>query len=224
MKKSLLLLPLAASLLAGCMPGGGGKKSSGGGGQPSVAPGGEVTLGPEEYQGYRRVMTAPENDKEYIYGIYQCNLQKNIFMNGHHHTDDQGEYPYYLTTTTEVSKAVKIKCHYVDTTHFTIQITGGGEFKTYDGKYLELYEGEKDDGTKIISLRAGDNQAKWYFMESYTYGADTTEIKTNVMDVEETGYGAQPCSMGTYEEYETFSATTPNRFAGNFISHLWEKS
>lgn len=223
MKKSLLLLPFAASLLAGCMPGGGGKKSSGGG-QPSVAPGGEVNLGPEEYQGYRRVMTAPVNDKEYIYGIYQCNTEKNIFMNGHHHEDEKGKYEWYLTTTTDVNKAVKIKCHYVDDTHFTIQITGGGEYKTYDGKYLELYESEKaEDQTKIISLRAGDNQAKWYFMDSYTKNDETTTIKTNVMDVEETGYGAQPCSMGTYEEYETFSATTPNRFPTNFISHLWEK-
>ncbi len=238
MKKSLLILPLTALILAGCTTGGKGgskKKKSSSGAEisstsrksgpvgPSAESATSVNPGPDTYQGYKKVLTAPENDKEYIYGIYQANLDKMIFLNGDHHRDDKGEYPYYLTTSGDPTKAVKIQCHYTDATHFTIKIVGGGEYQTHDGQYLSVYEGQKSDGTKVTSLQASATQGSWYFLESYEYKSETFTVKTNVMDLASEGYASQPVTMATYEEYETFSACTPNHFADNFISHLWEK-
>ena len=244
MKKSLLILPIAALILSGCnlMSGGssGGKKKKSTSDEPSgdvstttgqtptgpvgpsVAPTSGTPQGDVEHDGYRRVDTAPVNDKEYIYGIYQGNLDEYIFLEGDHHRDENGEYPFYLTTTKDVTKAVKIQCHYVDETHFTIQIKSGSKNPDYDGKYLEIYEGTKSDGSKITSLRADTNLAQWEFMESYKKGAETYQLKTNVMTIQSAGYEPQPVTMATYEEYETFSACTPNHFADNFLAHLWE--
>ena len=234
MKKSLIILPLAALILAGCnLTSGGGKKKKSstdtqttttGGGPvgPSVQPTTGTPQGDTEHDGYRRVDTAPVNDKDYIYGIYQGNLDEYIFLNGDHHRDENGEYPFYLTTTKNVAEAVKIHCHYVDDTHFTIQIVSGSVNPEYNGKYLEIYEGEKSDGSKVTSLRASTTEAQWEFMESYTKGAETFNLHTNVQVFQGAGYSPQPVTMATYEEYETFSACTPNHFADNFLSHLWE--
>lgn len=237
MKKSLLILPLTALILAGCTTGGSGggkkKKSSSttiastskksGPAGPSAESATSVNPGPDTYQGYKKVLTAPVNDKDYIYGIYQANLDKMIFLNGDHHRDEKGEYPYYLTTSGDPTKAVTIRCHYVDTTHFTIQIIGNGEYHTHDGQYLSVYEGQKSDGTKVTSLQASDTQGQWYFLQSYEHKSTTYVLNTNVMDLASEGFAEQPVTMATYEEFETFSACTPNHFADNFISHLWEK-
>lgn len=252
MKKSLLFVPIALIALSACtISGGGGGKKRKSSSEPastatttnptdpttvptttaspteppskSIPTVTAVPVGPDEYQGYRKILTTPENDKTYIYGIYQANNDKCIFLNGYHHVDEKGEYPYYLTTTDDVSKAVKIRCHYANETHFSIQIIGGGEFDYYDGKYLEVYEGEKADGTKITSLRAADNSAaNWYFLPSYTRNGVTTILNTNCMNLQSEGYNEQPVTMATYDSYETFSACTPNHFEDNFISHLWE--
>ena len=234
MKKSLIILPLFALSLAACTTSGGGskkKKSS----TPTSSKSGPTAQsdtgtpqGNDEYQGYKKLKKAPENGKEYIYGIYQGNLDEYIFLNGDNHREEKDgvmkEYPYYLTTTQDVSKAVKVVCNYFDDTEFSIQIVGGGEFTKYDGKYLELYDGLKDDGkTKITSLRADVNPVHWKFMESYDYKGTTLELNTNIQMLQSEDYPEQPVTMATYEEYETFSACTPNHFADNFLSHLWEK-
>ena len=184
----------------------------------------DVPTGDDEHDGYRKVLAAPENDKEYIYGIYQGNVDKYIFLNGYHHVDEKGEYPFYLTTTEDVSKAVKVKCHYVDATHYTIQVIGGGEFDYYDGKYLEAYVGTKTGTTQeITSIRLADNSdALWYFMETYNNGTAELEMYANFMDVDWKG-NPQPVTVGTYDEYQTFSAVAPIHFETNFIAHLWEK-
>ena len=106
MKKSLLILPIAVALLSGCLP---SKKSSSTGPSTPSVDDGEIDLGPSEYQGYKRVTTAPVDGKEYIMGMYQSALGQNLFYNGGPHTDSKGEYPFYLSCTEDVSKATKIK-------------------------------------------------------------------------------------------------------------------
>lgn len=239
MKKTLLIMPFAALMLAGCMPnlgGNGAKKTttaqdtksttrpagtqSTGPAAPST-PGASiptVNLGPEIKDGYKRVMEAPKNDTEYLFGVYQANLDKNLFLNGHHHTDENGEYPYYLSTTEDVTKASRVKVHYVDDTHYTIQIVAGsGEFSTYDGKYLSVYL----DGTHT-SIKASDVVGQWYYLESYTSNNVKADINCSVSDLNNPTYGVQPIAIGSSQEYQTLSACTPNYFTTNFMARFWE--
>ncbi len=224
MKKNLLVLPLTALLLVGCNTSSKGSKS-----KSTTIPDDVTPMGDKEHLGYRRLDGAPENDKEYIYGIYQANLDKYIYLNGDHHrvedeeTHEVTDYPFYLTTTEDVNKAVKVKCHYVSEKEFTIQIIGGGEFQTYDGKFLEVYEGIKDDGKKVASLRGDVNEAHWYYVENTVYDDEEVYVNGNVMKLKYGSYGTQEIAMATYEEYESFSACTPNYFSTNFIARLWEK-
>lgn len=228
MKKSLIILPLFALVLAACTTSGGGskKKKSSSSTTSKTGPTAQsdtgTPQGDDEYQGYKKILKAPENGKEYIYGIYQGNLDEYIFLNGDNHREEKDgvmkEYPYYLTTTQDVTKAVKIICEYINDTQYKIKIVGGGEFTKYDGKYLQIYQ----DGD-YTSLAASDTPSTWEFMESYTYKEQDCVLNTNVTMFTRPGYPEQPVTMATYEEYETFSACTPNHFADNFISHLWEK-
>ena len=245
MKKSLLILPLAAALLSGCLP---GKKSSSssktGPDTPSVDPT-EVDLGPDEYQGYRRVMSAPVDGKEYIMGMYQATLQKDMFYNGGHHTDSAGEYPFYLSCTEDVTKAAKIKIEYTDDTHFTMKDVGGGEKTIYTNQYLRVYQSEKGSGTsatKITSLSFYDgteagakvdpgnpdheveySNDEFYFIQSYNHGGEVHTIKSFAADLASDGYAAQPIVLGTYDEYISIGAVTPNHLGTNFLTFLWEK-
>ena len=235
MNKSLLILPLTALILAGCTTGGKGgskKKKSSSGAEisstskksgpvgPSAESATSVNPGPDTYQGYKKVLTAPENDKEYIYGIYQANLDKMIFLNGDHHRDEKGEYPYYLTTSDQVADAVKVRCTYTDDTHFDIQIIGGGKYTTYDGCYLEIYQDGKYTSLRGVTSFSSDYKG-WTFLKTYSDGVNSFDICTNVTEWTNT-HGTNPVALATYESYESFSACTNNYFFDNFISHLWE--
>lgn len=238
MKKRLFLLPLLAITLSACMPSGGGTDG------PSVDGGGEgIDLGPAEYQGYKRVTKAPEAGKEYLIGMYQATLQKNMFYNGGCHTDSAGSYPFYLSCTEDVSKAAHVKVTYEsDNKHFKIQDVGGGEKSLYTNQYLRVYEGLKKDGTLITSLSFYDGTAagaakdpdndshtvthsedKFYFLDKYDYRGESTTLNTFAADLETEGYNAQPVILGTYDEYISIGAITPNHFATNFLTFLWEK-
>lgn len=242
MKKSLIFIPLMAVALVSCTSSGGGskkkksttetsQKSSGTTASthtgtptvptdPTVSPIEPPSPGPETYQGYRRVMTAPVDGKDYIYGIYQANLDKNIFMNGDFHRDEKGEYPYYFTTSDQVADAVKVRCTYTDDTHFDIQIIGGGKYTTYDGCYLEIYQDGKYTSLRGVTSFSSDYKG-WTFLETYSDGVNSFKICTNVTEWTNT-HGTNPVALATYESYESFSACTNNYFFDNFISHLWE--
>ena len=153
MKKSLILIPAVALILAGCTSSSGKKKKKSSGDVTSATTGKSGTSktstslipldpldpGATEFSGYRRVMGKPEAGKDYLLGFWHIVRNEFRFMNGHHHTDSNGEYPFYQSTTTDVSLAVKINIAYAaDNEHYSIQIKGEGEFHTYDGKYLEL--------------------------------------------------------------------------------------
>ena len=235
MKKSLFILPLMAIALSGCMPSGGGSTG------PEIDSG-DIDLGPAEYQGYKRVTTAPVEGKEYLIGMYQATLQENMFYNGGCHTDSNGSYPFYLSCTTDVSKATKVKVTYSGD-KFRIQDIGGGEKSLYKNQYLRVYEGlKKDNETLITSLsfydgtEAGakvdpDNASHevkysndlFYFLPEYEYKGEKTTLNTFAADLDSDSFATQPVILGTYGDYISIGAITPNHFATNFLTFLWEK-
>ena len=243
MKKSLIILPIAVLALSACLPAKGGKTSSSktsGSGGPTVDDT-TVDLGPEEYQGYKRLMAAPENGKTYILGMYQANLSKNLFYNGGPHSDANGEYPFYLSCTEDTTKATKVKVEYTDTEHFTIKDIGGGEKTRYTNQYLRVYESLKGSDSKITSLSFYDGSPdgakvdpgnpdheveysndQFYFLKSYNYGGEVISINTIAADLASQGYAAQPIILGTYDEYISIGAVTPNHFGTNYMTFLWE--
>lgn len=253
MNKKLVLLPFAALLLSGCLPGQGSSSSqapassSATTGTPRTAPSaptvpGPTTVepGPSEYQGYSKVTTKPVDQKEYILGYYQANLKKNCFINGHHHVDDKGEYPYYLTTTEDVTKAVRVRIAYeANGTDFKIMNVGGGEYDTYNGKYLRIYEGQKEGGSKVTSLGFYDpahpeidptnpshtvthTTDSFQFYGDYSYGGVSFTVNTIAAMFNDGTHDPQAVFVGTYEQYTSLSAVTPNRLGSNFIAYLWE--
>lgn len=238
MKKSLIILPALALILAGCTTKKPNRKktstagsitsktTSGGGASkttPSLAPLDPLDPGAEEFSGYRRVMHAPENGKEYILGFWHVNKGQFFFMNGHHHTDDKGEYPFYQSTTTDVSKAVKLVCNYAaDNEHYSIQIKGGGEYTTYDGKYLEVYEATKSTGGVTASIRQVESPVQsWHYVEA----AENVKVQTSIMEFTATKIGQDKailgCSTGS-DDYTTVSANPPTFFGSCYICHFWE--
>ena len=237
MKKSLILIPALALILAGCTSSTPKKKKKSSGAvttattgksgtsktQPSLAPLDPLDPGAEEFSGYRRVMHKPEAGKDYIMGFWHVAKSEFRFMNGHHHTDDKGEYPFYQSTSTDVTKAVKININFAsDGEHYSIKIKGEGEFHTYDGKYLEVYEAQKTGGGTTASIRQVDNEIQsWYYAEA----SENIKVETSVMDFEssKTGQGKAVlgCSTGS-EDYVTVSANPPSFFGSCYICHLWE--
>lgn len=254
MNKKLVLLPFAALLLSGCLPGQGSSSSQSPAssstttGTPRTAPSaptvpGPTTVepGPSECHGYSKVTTRPVDQKEYILGYYQANLKKNCFINGHHHVENNVEHPYYLSTTEDVTKAVKVRIAYeANGTDFKIINVGNGEYDTYDGKYLRIYEGQKEGGSKVTSLGFYDpahpevdptNQSHtvthttdlFQFYGDYSYGGTSFTVNTIAAMFNDGTHDPQAVFVGTYGPYETLSATTPNRLGSNFIAYLWEE-
>ena len=224
MKKSLIIIPLLALFLSACQSSGG--RHSGGGGDGGNTGGLPVLacydFGPDEANGYRRITTKPVEDKEYVLGFYHAKDGKFFYMNGHHHTDENGQYPYYQSTSEDVSKAVKVVCHYAaDKTHFSIQIKGGGEYQTYDGKYLKIYEGTKSAGEKITSIDHIDNAIEQYVYEDVSYHfrvqSLVAEIETERI-ANNRGYFA--CSG---PKYYTVSGIDQKDLNYSYICHLFEK-
>ena len=248
MKKSLVIVPLIALVLVGCTSTkkkSSKKKSSSAQissktssktGQSSVAPLGPqdaLDFGPETFGNYKRVMHAPENDKEYLFGFYHVDKSEFYFMNGHHHTDtvtnkdgttELMDYPFYQSTTTDITKAVKLVCHYAaDNEHYSIQIKGGGEFNTYDGKYLEIYEGEKDEehgNEKVATIRHVDSPVEQFY---YSEVEGNCKVSTSAIKFEHTvsssGVGVFGCSGA---KYVTVSALDQPKMPNGYICHFWE--
>ena len=252
MKKIILILPLATAILSGCLPA--KKSSSKTSGQTQTSqtgpttpstPGSSIDPGPSEYQGYRKVTTAPVDGKQYLLGLYQSNLKENLFFNGHHHTDSGKDYPFYLSMSTEVSKACKVLVTYTDDTHFTIKNMGGGEHTTYDGKYLRVYEGlNSKTGQPCASISMYDpahpevdpgdpshtvthSNDEFYFLDTYTetYQAKTNTytLNTYVADLTYGSYTDEVVATGTNQQYENLESVTSNFFGTNFFAYFWEQ-
>lgn len=225
MKKSLIVLPIALLTLTAC-GGDGGSSTPSIPSIPSIPTRTEqptsrsttsITIppGPDTYEGYGKVLTAPVDDGIYIFGNYQVNLDKMLFMNGDIHRDSKGEYPWYATSSYSPTGAIEIKVEYVDETNFTMLVIGNGECDDNDGKYLSVHETyNQTSGHKTVSFGFVDEPVNWQFSEKLqTPVRDLTKEKTEVESDE--------ACLGTYDEYETFSATQDFRYDSNFIAHLW---
>ena len=123
---------------------------------------------------------------------------------------------------------------------------GGGELTRYTGQYLRVYESQKGTGssaTYITSLSFYDgteegakydpgnedhevtrSNDKFHFIESYQGEDGTITLNTFASEVACGGYGEQEVIFGTYDEYISIGAVTPNHFATNYITFLWEKA
>jgi len=203
--------------------------------------------GPTEYGNYKRVDSAPVDGKEYLLGMCQGNLSsKMLFMDGGVHcgyaSSDTSHttlklFPFYATATSDTSAAAKIKCVYTGTNTFTLQYISGGKgnytpadpedpSKTLSalnntGTYLSIKYNA--DGNKKTSFYFSDTPVNWLFSASEVYNNTTYNMNTIFVNIDQGGsYAAQNCCLGTYEEFETFSACTPNNFGTNYFAHLWE--
>ena len=225
MKKSLIALPLVALILAGCTSS--SKKSKKGGGGEEQGTGLDCQdFGPTEYNGYRRLMKAPKEGKEYLLGFYHIDQQTPRFMNGDQHKDEKGTYRYYLGTTTDVSLACKLKVEYAaDKEHYAIHVIGGGEKDLYDDNYLEIYEGAKNNGQKITTIRdVSDPVAQFKYTVTSTvepaYNVHTSMMQITDSTRDDHQWGVFGCSGS---EFETISAIDEFNFGNAFICHFWEK-
>lgn len=226
MKRSLLVLPLVALILAGCTSGGGkkSKKTSKGGGEssdgiPALDP---LDFGADEYEGWKRCKKAPENDKEYLMGFWHIGQQKFRFINNLPHVDAGKEYPFYLATTENPSEATKVKIHYAsDKVHYSIQVMPGGQGDYYSNKYLEIYEGAKSSGALITTIRHVDSPVEQFHYEEVC--ADF-RVQTSVIDIQGTrpdhSKGIFACSG---EDYQTVSGIDEYNFGNGYICHFWEQ-
>ena len=223
MNKSLILLPLVALLLAGCNSSGGkrhkGKSQEQSSGLPALDP---LDFGPEEYNGWKRRMSAPKDNTEYLMGFWHIGQEKMKFINNLAHWDQGQEYPFYLATTEDPNNAVKVKIHYAsDKVHYSIQVMSGGEGDRYTNKYLEIYEGAKSDGSLITTIRDVDSPVEKFY---YAEVSQDWKVQTSVIDIEGTrpdhSRGIFACSG---EKYQTVSGIDEFNFGNGYICHFWEK-
>ena len=271
MKKSLIVLPFLAFMLTGCLSlpgfGGGDSSSSSSSGTnttktaptnpptlpsvPTIRPKDEEPPSPETYDGYRRVLAAPEDGKEYLLGCwhvgpkqdgtnespdYTSYYEEMRFFNGHHHVKGSSEYPYYLSTSTEVSKATKVKIEYTDATHYRIKITDSGEYRTYANKYLMCYKysnysscmaADPDDESTLVDPSSKQPittyNFDWYYAETLTDMSDGKEytVQTNACDVEVNGTKNTFIHAAT-SYHLTFAACWASEWERAYICHLWE--
>lgn len=224
MKKSLIVLPLVALILTGCTSGGKKprKRSSDTGDSGDVPALDPIEFGPEEYNGWKRRMKAPENDKEYLMGFWHVGQQKFRFINNLAHWDAGVEYPFYLATTENPESATKVKIHYAaDKVHYSIQVMPGGEGNRYDNKYLEIYEGAKSSGALITTIRDVDQPVEQFHYETI---CSDWRVQTSVIDINGTrpdhSKGIFACSG---EDYQTVSGIDEYNFGNGYICHFWEK-
>ena len=272
MKKSLLILPFLATMLTGCLsfPGMGGDTSSSSSSSsssqttktgpvnpptvptaPTIRPKDQEPPSPETYEGYRRVLAAPVNNKEYLLAAwhvgpkqkegseeadYEHYNEELRFFNGHHHIKGSSEYPYYLSTSNDITKATKVKVEYTDSTHYRIKVTDSGEYRTYANKYLMCYKygnysscmaADPNDPSTLVDPSSHGAittyNFDWYYAETLTDNSDgkVYTVQTNACDVDVSGTVNTFIHAAT-SYHLTFAACWASEWERAFICHLWE--
>lgn len=224
MKKSLFVLPLLASLLlAGCNSGGSSKKK--GKSTSEELPAEDcLDFGPETFGDYKRVKGAPKAGKEYYMGFYHIADEQMRFMNGNPHVDSGTTYDYYLGTTDDIANAVKVTCEFAsDKVHYALKVVGGGEGTYYDNQYLNIYDGTKDSGAKIVTIEhKTEPVSRFHYEEVYA----NYRVQTTVIDIEDPRegheFGLFGCTIPGKEVYRTVSAQDEVNFGNCYVCHFWE--
>ena len=232
MKKRLLILPLlafATGALAGCEKEDPKPKPT-----PTPTPTPtpdpvpidyDCKLPPEDCFGHKRITQAPEEGKEYYFGIYKKSSQTWMFINGEPHSDSNGVYPYYMSETTvaaeaDFSKVAKVKVTYVaeSTTKFNLQILKDGT--TNDQKYISVYEANSSHNNNVMSVHAAteigekfESKDCYYDFEWITkfenYNFNTVAIKTTDARVQETE--PTPKFFGTADAFISMDCAHPDK-------------
>ena len=145
--------------------------------------------------GYLEHVTAPVVDTGYKLGVYQGNLEKGLYFTGNTANKD-----YYLETTETLSDGIVV---YLETVEGGYHIYFmNGDVKTY----IDIYV----NGT-YINLRLTDAPTAVFVWNS-DYNTFTTDV------------GEDPVTyyIGTYNTYNTLSASKFDFISSSFPVHLYE--
>ena len=97
-----------------------------------------------------------------------------------------------------------------------MQIIGGGQYDTYDGKYIDVYIDDTFYPSRYSIKMVDTPTYSWHFVSNINIDGFDYAFNTNAVDF---GSG-ELCILGTTYDYHTFSANTASRV--QFVSHLWE--
>ncbi|MBQ7392057.1 MAG: hypothetical protein IJV73_05160, partial [Clostridia bacterium] len=143
-----------------------------------------------------QVVDAPVAGTEYYFSLYQGNLKSQLFITGNMNG-------FYYETTDDIDASVKVVLEAVsgkDGVYYLYTTVGGAK------KYLNIVK--SDDGAHN-NVVYGDAA-----ISEYIYN---TEYKTVT-----TVLGEDTFFFGTYNSYNTFSASTIDKASGNFVAHFYE--
>ena len=143
-----------------------------------------------------QIVETPVAGTEYYFGLYQGNLNSLLFITG----EMKG---YYYETTDDIDAAIKVVLEAVpgkDGVFYLSTTVGGAK------KYLNIVKSANGLHNNVVY----DDTA----ISEYIYN---TEYKTVT-----TVLGEETFFFGTYNTYNTFSASTIDKASGNFVAHFYK--
>ena len=149
MKKRLLMLPMMAGLLlSGCKFTIFGKTIT------LFEPASDTPSDlPEnfkvEFEGYK-MATKLKDGGQYVLGVYRINENLMRFADGNYHSDKNGQYSFYLGTTTEVEKAAIVEATSLGNGEFSLKMIARGT--PWHNKYIGVYSAESSYANKVMSI------------------------------------------------------------------------
>ncbi len=138
------------------------------------------------------VVTAPAAETAYKWGMYQANLDQNLYFAGTVANKD-----YYLTTTDDINQATDV---------YLEEVEGGYHLYFYDAEGTKMY---------IDMFKNGDYFNLGLTTEPTAALTWSTEYNTLVATIEEGQY-----YIGTYNTYNTLSCSSLSYAATSFPTNL----
>ena len=104
----------------------------------------------QEIDGYK-MATKLKDGGEYILGVYRINEDIMRFADGNYHSDKNGQYSFYLGTSTDISEAATVVATSLGNGEFSLQmITSKG--RPWNNKYIGVYSAESSYSNKVMSI------------------------------------------------------------------------
>ena len=149
MKKRLLMLPMMAGLLlSGCKFTIFGKTITlfeSASDTPSDLPENFKV----EYEGYK-MATKLKDGGQYVLGVYRINENLMRFADGNYHSDKNGQYSFYLGTTTDVEQAAIVEATSLGNDEFSLKMIARGT--PWHNKYIAVYHATSSYGNDVMSI------------------------------------------------------------------------
>lgn len=205
MKKRLLFLPLIAGMalcsceieIFGLHIGGG--SNTGGTTDASIL---------EEFQGYKLAKSVKDGGK-YLLGVYRVNEDLMRFASGNYHTDENGEYPFYMGTVGgTTSGAAEITVKMLGHGEFSMQVSAPG--KVWDQKYIGVYAATSSFNNTVMSIALLDDPDQ----TSYSQGGKSYSPKGRFKFFEEYD-GAKQYAPGVMFQYPGVDEEEVPKFLGS---------